>query len=40
MPQRVTLPENAHTPKGYMIASVIFFLGIIGLLVYAAIQLV
>ena len=39
MPQRVTLPEGTRTPKGCMIGSVIFFLLIIGLLVYAAIRI-
>jgi len=39
MPQRITLPENAHQPKGCLIASAIVFLAFIGLLIYAAVQI-
>jgi hypothetical protein len=39
MPQRVTLPETVHTSKGCLIASVLFFLGIIAVLVYAAVKI-
>lgn len=39
MPQRITLPET-HQPKGCLIASAIVFIAFIGLLAYAAVQLI
>lgn len=39
MPQRITLSKNENQPKGCLIASAIFFIGLIALLVYAAVQI-
>ena len=38
MPQRIIPSENARQPKGCLIASAIFFIGLVALFIYAAVQ--